>query len=163
MTPLTKSGCQRPFLLRTHGAGQDLARLVGSASTRSLAANDRDSLPETLRPALLSLLLETLAEAVSPTQPHTFQPGNAVVVRKLFGCVSYSALFITDFSSPPCCSGFRSISSRIRSRPSSTSSARRLHVRRICRPQSLPLGTLHLRPSRPGASRSRMRRAYVLE
>lgn len=49
----------------------------------------RESLPQELQPALLHLLLNTLSEAISPTNPQTWQPANAVVVRKLFGCVSY--------------------------------------------------------------------------
>lgn len=46
----------------------------------------RDTLPAELRKSLLNLLLQILGHSVSPTNPHA--RGNALIVRKLFQCVS---------------------------------------------------------------------------
>lgn len=54
----------------------------------------RDTLPQELHQGLLALLLETLSGAINPKNPHSYQPGNAVVVRKIFGSVSVVRIFI---------------------------------------------------------------------
>lgn len=79
-----------------HTAQVKISRDWWESTAERHIADDRDSLPEQLRPALLNLLLDILADSISPTQPHSFQPGNAVVVRKLFGCVSSSLCELTD-------------------------------------------------------------------
>jgi hypothetical protein len=47
----------------------------------------RDTLPEDWQPALLRLLLQTLSFSLSPSNPKTYQGGNTIVIRKLFGSV----------------------------------------------------------------------------
>lgn len=79
-------------------------------------ADGRDSLPTEMQPALLALVLETLSEAVSPTNATTYQPANAIVVRKLFGCVSASE-DTADSSSRPSSFASRSTASPTRSPP----------------------------------------------
>lgn len=54
----------------------------------------RDTLPQGLHRSLLALLLETLSGAVNPQNPYSYQPGNAVVIRKIFGSVSVMRIFM---------------------------------------------------------------------
>ncbi|KAL1406931.1 hypothetical protein Q8F55_006343 [Vanrija albida] len=63
-------------------------RFFSAHTAQAKISRDWESLPQELQPALLHLLLNTLSEAISPTNPQTWQPANAVVVRKLFGCLS---------------------------------------------------------------------------
>jgi hypothetical protein len=62
-------------------------RFFAAHTAQVKISRDWESLPAELQPALLTLLLDTLAGAINPVSPHTLQPANAVVVRKLFGAV----------------------------------------------------------------------------
>jgi len=53
-------------------------------------ADNRDSLPADLHTSLLKLLLSNLSYAINPANPYSYQSGNGVVVRKIFGCVCSS-------------------------------------------------------------------------
>ncbi|KAK8844673.1 hypothetical protein IAR55_006522 [Kwoniella newhampshirensis] len=71
-------------------AGHDDAnvRFFGAHTAQVKISRDWDSLPEALRPSLLPLLLTILGNAISPANQQSYQPANAVVVRKLFGSLA---------------------------------------------------------------------------
>ena len=73
-----------PPKLRSRGTG---APAAGAPARVEWSLTDRTSLPAELHAALLRLLLDNLAHAVSPSNPHSYQTANSPVVRKLFGCV----------------------------------------------------------------------------
>ena len=130
---LTSIGPQCEVLLGAYSASEDLSGLVCRLphlhSMRGTEEGDRDTLPRELQPALLALLLRTLGDAVSPSNHLSYQTANAVVVRKLFGCVGVAQVFLYErdaensnsSSSPACSSDSRST---IFPTPSSPSSKR---------------------------------------
>ena len=61
---------------------------LAHTSYLAVVLTHRDSLPAELHAALLKLLLDNLAHAVSPSNPHSYQSANSLVVRKIFGSVS---------------------------------------------------------------------------
>ncbi|KAL7420320.1 hypothetical protein Q5752_005289 [Cryptotrichosporon argae] len=63
-------------------------RFFSAHTAQVKIARDWESLPTELQPSLLHLLLQTLSSAISPASPASYQPANAVVVRKLFGCLA---------------------------------------------------------------------------
>jgi len=84
------SECQ--VLFGPYGSSQDLSRLVSPVGCIRVELTGRDTLPTDWQPALLRLLLQTLAFSLSPTNPKTFQGGNTIVIRKLFGSVRLGLL-----------------------------------------------------------------------
>ncbi|CAK9779796.1 ARM repeat-containing protein [Cutaneotrichosporon oleaginosum] len=75
-------------------------RFFSAHTAQVKISRDWDSLPTEMQPALLALILDTLAEAVSPTNATTHQPGNAIVVRKLFGCLASLILRLPFYRFP---------------------------------------------------------------
>ncbi|KAK4687604.1 importin-13, partial [Tremellales sp. Uapishka_1] len=63
-------------------------RFFAAHTAQVKISRDWETLPDALRPSLLNLLLEYLASALNPANPHTYQSGNGIVLRKLFGCLS---------------------------------------------------------------------------
>ncbi|WVQ82597.1 hypothetical protein IAT38_004727 [Cryptococcus sp. DSM 104549] len=75
-------------------------RFFGAHTAQVKISRDWETLPEDLRTALLSLLLNTLSDAISPSNPRSYQSGNAVVVRKIFGSLA-SLLIRLSFTQFP--------------------------------------------------------------
>ncbi|WWC85404.1 uncharacterized protein L201_000267 [Kwoniella dendrophila CBS 6074] len=63
-------------------------RFFGAHTAQVKISRDWETLPEDLKPALLPLLLGTLAQAINPHNQYSYQPANGVVVRKLFGSLA---------------------------------------------------------------------------
>ncbi|RXK39632.1 hypothetical protein M231_03134 [Tremella mesenterica] len=63
-------------------------RFFSAHTAQVKISRDWESLPEQLHTSLLSLLLTTLSNAISSANPQSYQPANAVVVRKLFTCLA---------------------------------------------------------------------------
>ena len=110
------AGSECAFLWSPYGTGKNLTRLVSWYNFTSTAIpvkeiDYRESLPVDLHPALLQLLLDNLSHAVSPSNPYSTQPANALVVRKLFGTVCGIPKSNADFSSLAYCFAFLFISS----------------------------------------------------
>ncbi|WRT63297.1 uncharacterized protein IL334_000202 [Kwoniella shivajii] len=63
-------------------------RFFGAHTAQVKISRDWVTLPEDLRPALLPLLLGTLGNAINPSNQHSYQSANGVVVRKLFGSLA---------------------------------------------------------------------------
>jgi hypothetical protein len=68
------------------------SKYLGTGEFAHGRADTRDTLPAELRPSLLNLLLGTLSSALSPLNPHSYQPANGVVTRKIFGSVGHRGL-----------------------------------------------------------------------
>ncbi|OXG35215.1 hypothetical protein C367_00450 [Cryptococcus neoformans Ze90-1] len=77
-------------------------RFFGAHTAQVKISRDWDTLPQGLHQSLLALLLETLSGAVNPQNPYSYQPGNAVVIRKIFGSLASLLLRLefTIFSHP---------------------------------------------------------------
>ncbi|BEJ13429.1 hypothetical protein CspHIS471_0306030 [Cutaneotrichosporon sp. HIS471] len=75
-------------------------RFFSAHTAQVKISRDWDTLPAEMQPALVALVLETLGEAVSPTNTTTYQPGNAIVVRKLFGCLASLILRLPFYRFP---------------------------------------------------------------
>ena len=127
------AGSECPIFQRSYSPNQNIERLVsflqcsrGWGIALKLIST-RETLPAELRPGLLALLLELLGSAISPLNPYSFQPGNGIVIRKLFGCVCSSyfglslvcnlGLIYRENSWHPYYSDCLSISSQTRSLP----------------------------------------------
>ncbi|WVR03182.1 hypothetical protein IAU60_000173 [Kwoniella sp. DSM 27419] len=70
------------------GSEDPNVRFFGAHTAQVKISRDWETLLEDLRPALLPLLLNTLADATNPANQLSFQPANGVVVRKLFGSLA---------------------------------------------------------------------------
>ncbi|AFR92571.1 hypothetical protein C343_00448 [Cryptococcus neoformans C23] len=77
-------------------------RFFGAHTAQVKISRDWDTLPQELHQSLLALLLETLSGAINPQNPYSYQPGNAVVIRKIFGSLASLLLRLefTIFSHP---------------------------------------------------------------
>ncbi|ORY23548.1 armadillo-type protein [Naematelia encephala] len=63
-------------------------RFFAAHTAQVKISRDWESLPREMHPALLQLLLHLLSDAVNPANPLSLQPGNGIVVRKIFGSLA---------------------------------------------------------------------------
>lgn len=75
-------------------------RFFSAHTAQVKISRDWDTLPAPLQPSLLGLLLSTLSSAIDPTNANTYQSANAVVVRKLFGCLASLLLRLPFYQFP---------------------------------------------------------------